>query len=188
MLLFLSLVQIVWSSVWFILIPPAVEITMPDVNVNKIELTCAEDDIEVIGTLTWEICLIIVCCIFAFVTRKLPENYNESRFITFCVFSSLVVFSSFAPPFFTTNEAVYKASYSALGLIINATVTIICLFVVKIYALYFVDENELNIFTQSRTRSNTRTNSMANVTSEGSAPPASPTRTGPQRTRASKMT
>ncbi|XP_054752506.2 metabotropic glutamate receptor 3-like [Lytechinus pictus] len=183
--LVICIAPVVWSSVWFIIIPPSVEITMPDININKIELTCAEDDIEVIGTLTWEICLIIVCCIFAFVTRKLPENYNESRFITFCVFSSLVVFSSFAPPFFTTNEAVYKASYSALGLIINATVTLVCLFVVKIYALYFVDERELNIFTQSRTRSNTRTNSMANVhsTSEGTAPPASPTRTGPQENK-----
>ncbi|XP_071501166.1 metabotropic glutamate receptor 2-like [Diadema antillarum] len=180
--LVICIVPVVWATAWFILIPPAVEITMPDPNEPKIELACDESDIEVIGTITWEICLIMVCCVFAFVTRKLPENYNESRFITFCVFSSLVVFSSFAPAFFTTREAVYKASYSALGLIINGTVTLMCLFVVKIYALYFVDERELNIFTQSRTRSNTRTNSMINVhTSEGSIPPANPTSpSGPQ--------
>ena len=163
----------VWVATWLIVIPPKVIITMPDPDEPRIELTCDESQTELIGAISWEICLIIICCIFAFVTRKLPENYNESRFITFCVFSSLVVFLSFAPAIFTSRDAFYKAIYSALGLVINGTVTLMCLFVVKLYALYFVDERELNIFTQSRTRSNV-------PTSEGSGPTPTPSSSGPQ--------
>lgn len=109
-------------------------------------------------------------------TRKLPDNYNETRFITFCVFSTLVVYATFSPAYYTAAEARYKASYTALGLIIQSTVALICLFAVKIYALYFVDDEEMHIFTQSRMRANTRNsiNRTMNASSESPSHVAAP--------------
>lgn len=149
--------QVIWTVVWLCVDPPRVVPEMPNEKENKLQVTCHLNIIETVGVMAWDVALVIICCIFAFMTRKLPENYNETRFITFCSFCTLVVFVTFSPIYFTSREPYYQASYYSAGLIINATVTLTCLFAVKIYALYFVDEDEMNIFTQTRLRANTKT-------------------------------
>ena len=37
-----------------------------------------------------------------------------------------------------------KAGYSSLGLIVNASVTVFCLYIVKLYALYFASSEDIN--------------------------------------------
>ena len=149
--------------VWLCVDPPEVISEMPNEKENKLQVTCHLNTIETIGVMVWDVALVVVCCIFAFMTRKLPENYNETRFITFCSFCTLVVFVTFSPIYFTSREPYYQASYYSAGLIINATVTLTCLFAVKIYALYFVNEEEMNIFTQTRLRANTMTASTRKI-------------------------
>ncbi len=73
---------------------------------------------------------------------------------------------TFSPIYFTAREPYYQASYSSLGLIVNATVTLVCLYIVKLYAIYFVDLDEMNIFTQTRMRANTGRLSMHGTTHE----------------------
>ncbi|XP_038077741.1 metabotropic glutamate receptor 3-like [Patiria miniata] len=154
-----SALAVIWTVIWLIVDPPSVILEMPNERENKLQVTCQLNIVETVGVMVWDVALIIVCCIFAFMTRKLPENYNETRFITFCSFCTLVVYVTFSPIYFTSKEPYYQASYYSAGLIINATVTLTCLFAVKIYALYFVDEDEMNIFTQTRLRANTKTSS-----------------------------
>ncbi|XP_022082121.1 metabotropic glutamate receptor 3-like isoform X2 [Acanthaster planci] len=154
-----SSLAVVWTVVWLIVDPPSVILKLPNERENILQVTCLMNIVETVGVMVWNVALIIVCCVFAFMTRKLPENYNETRFITFCSFCTLVVYVTFSPIYFTSKEPYYQASYYSAGLIINATVTLTCLFAVKIYALYFVDEDEMNIFTQTRLRANTKTSS-----------------------------
>ena len=47
--------------------------------------------------------------------------------------------------------ATHKAALLALALILNASVTAICLFVPKIYAVYYVDEKHIKITNFSST-------------------------------------
>ena len=140
--------------------PPLVTIQMPYENQYALQITCVLSDVETIGIMAWNICIVLICCVFAFLTRKLPENYNETRFIAFCAFCTFVVFLTFSPIYFTAREAYYQASYSSLGLIVNASVTLVCMYIVKLYAIYFVDLDEMNVFTQTRMRANTGRMSM----------------------------
>ncbi len=139
---------------------------MPDQLLRRVQRTCAQKLIERIGTMIWDLILVTVCCIYAFRTRKLPNNYKESRFITFCVFSSLLVLLAFSPTIFTTREPFYRSVYSALGLIVIGTVANLCLFVIKFYALYFVSEKDLVVTTGTEhRRTSERNGSVAHVPS-----------------------
>ncbi|XP_071956075.1 metabotropic glutamate receptor 3-like [Antedon mediterranea] len=159
-----AIFQILWMLIWLLIVPPTVKYIMPNKNEGTVIMLCSAwdntegtVDIEVIGSLAYNIILVLISCVYAFMTRKLPDNYNETRFINFCSFSTLVIIVAFSPPYFTTNEPQYKAIYKGYGLVINGTIALICLFVVKIYALYFVNDEEMNVFTQSRIRANTKT-------------------------------
>ncbi len=118
-----------------------------------LQITCILSSGETIGVMIWNIFIVLVCCTFAFLTRKLPENYNETKFITFCSFCSLVVLLAFSSTYFTVRNAYYRSGYSSLGLIVNATVTLLCLYAIKIYAIYFVkaeDQRALRMTSRSK--------------------------------------
>ena len=145
--MFSLLFQVTWVVVWLIFVPPDVVLDMPDMTEPRVERTCSQRMIEKIGTMVWDLCLVFVCCVYAFRTRKLPNNYKESRFIAFCVFSTLLVLLAFSPTIFTTREPFFRSVYSALGIIVIATVANLCLFVIKLYAIYYVSEKDLALAT-----------------------------------------
>ena len=151
----------------FIIHPPEVVLHMPNPQQPRVEHTCSEGLLEKIGVMIWDIGLVFVCCIYAFRTRKLPNNYKESRFITFCVFSTLLVQLAFSPTIFTTQEPFYRSVYSALSLIVIATVANLCLFVIKLYALYFVAEKDLIVSTSNDTLRSHRQNGFSQDTTHG---------------------
>ena len=53
----------------------------------------------------------------------------------------------FLPTYFTTFYAIYRAVLLASCLVINAVVTLVCLYIPKIYAVYFVDESRQKVGT-----------------------------------------
>lgn len=55
-----------------------------------LHLTCRLDLHNFLVPLCYNMMLIILCCYYTFLTRKLPDNFNESRFITFSVYTTLV--------------------------------------------------------------------------------------------------
>lgn len=77
-------------------------------------------------------------------SRGLPENFNESRYIFVSVCTTTFLWTVFLPTYFTTFYTYHKAALLAFCLIVNAVVTLLCLFVPKLYAIYFVNENEMN--------------------------------------------
>ncbi len=120
---------------------------MPEENHFYLEIACSHSDAWLYGLMVWNMSFVLVCSILAALTRKLPENYNESKFITFCAFCSLVVFLAFQSTVLViSHEHAYNiAGYEALGLIVNATVVLFSLFIVKLYAAYFVAIENWNV-------------------------------------------
>ena len=47
-------------------------------------------------------CLIVVCTIYAVKTRKIPENFNESKFIGFTMYTTCIIWLAFLPIYFGT--------------------------------------------------------------------------------------
>ena len=86
--------------------------------------------------------IILLCCYYAFKARKVPDNYNESRFIALSVYSTVVVCLAAIPVFVTATTALQKVSTICLVLLVNAYISLICLYLPKIYAIYFDKRDE----------------------------------------------
>lgn len=132
----------VWSIVWIFIEPPTVLTNKVSEDILLLIDSCAESSSHLIGQLTWQLLFVVICCYFAIRTRNLPANYNQSRFIAFTAFCSLVVFIAFTPAYFLSTVAGAKNLYCALGGIILATVVLLLLFIVRLYAVYFVKEDK----------------------------------------------
>ena len=50
-------------------------------TVKHVELYCSLPLIGFLTPLAYNVALILLCSIYAFLTRKLPENYNESWYV-----------------------------------------------------------------------------------------------------------
>lgn len=73
--------------------PPATDIQFP----TRIEavLTCKNATQHLAISLGYNIALIILCTIYAVKTRKIPENFNETRLIGFTMYSTSILWASF---------------------------------------------------------------------------------------------
>ena len=89
--------------------------------------------------------LLIASVYSAFRTRKLPDNFNESKFIGFCVSSTVVIQMAFVPAFFAVGKAFYEVMFLSLSILATATLILVCIFVPKVYALYFVEQEYLHV-------------------------------------------
>jgi len=109
---------------------------MPVATEAYIELTCAASLTGFMTSLSYNVLLVVICTYYAFKTRTLPDNFNESRYITFCVYTTLLIWLVFIPSYFTTLRVYQQTIVVSSALLLNATVTLLCLFTPKIYALY----------------------------------------------------
>ena len=56
---------------------------------------------------TYPICLVIVCTVYAIKTRKIPEAFNESKYIGFSMYTTCVVWLAFIPIYLATASKTY---------------------------------------------------------------------------------
>ncbi|XP_060593074.1 metabotropic glutamate receptor 3-like [Ruditapes philippinarum] len=116
--------------------PPEVSLHMPRRTEKFVELFCNLPHAGLLSSLSYNLILVLICTFYAFKTRKLPDNYKESRYIAFCVDTTLLIWITFVPTYFTTTRAAAKTTIVAVSLLLNASVTITCLFIPRIHALY----------------------------------------------------
>lgn len=74
-------------------------------------LTCKVSTFSLIMSLVYNMVLILLCTLYAFKTRKIPENFNEAKYIGFTMYSTCIVWLAFLPIYFGTNND-YKVTYS----------------------------------------------------------------------------
>ncbi len=129
----------------FILHPTVAKMTMPVTTEKHVELHCQMTLINLTLPLSFNLLLLLLCAIFGFLTRKLPDNFNESWYIFISVSTTIFIWIAFLPTHIMAFYAYHKAALLSLALILNAAVTSLCLFVPKIYAVYFVDENDIKV-------------------------------------------
>ncbi len=135
--------QIIITLVTGIVSPPMAVLIMPVSIKQYVELVCEMPLSGFILCLSYNIILILCCAVFGFLTRKLPENFNESWYIFVSVSTTTFLWMVFLPAYFTAFYAYYQVVLLSSCLFLNATVTLLCLYVPKVYAIYFVDENKL---------------------------------------------
>ncbi|XP_077993142.1 extracellular calcium-sensing receptor-like [Glandiceps talaboti] len=77
-----------------------------------------------------------VCLILAFRARKLPDNFNEAKFITFAMLLYFSVWSIYFPISFWTNGKL-KAMSQSVVILVSSTGMLMCIFFPKLYVIMF---------------------------------------------------
>ncbi|TRY70320.1 hypothetical protein TCAL_08251 [Tigriopus californicus] len=125
-------VQLLGVSIWLAIEPPSVRVFHPSREVAV--LTCGTSNFSLAISLGYNMALIFLCTWYAIKTRKVPENFNEAKYIGFTMYATCIIWLSFIPIFFgTKNDFEIQISSMCMCVILSATVTLFCLFMPKIY-------------------------------------------------------
>ncbi len=124
-------------------VPPKPKLRQPVLTEKYVELYCHVTLEGLLIPLAYNLLLIILCAVYGFLTRKLPENFNESGYIFVSVATTTFLWTVFLPTYFTTFYSHHRVALLAFCLILNGAITLLCLHVPKLYALYYVDESRI---------------------------------------------
>lgn len=94
--------------------------------------------------------LALTCTYQAFRTRKLPENYNEAKFITFTMLITCIVVTIFIPTYIGT-QGIYRTTITCFVFIIGGSSTLCCMFVPKLYIILWRPEKNVAMQPRSST-------------------------------------
>ena len=128
-----------------VLSPPDVMLRMPVATEPFVELLCDLPQMAVVYPLAYNLVLILACLVYAFKSRGLPDNFNDSRYIFLCVCTTLFLWIAFIPSYFSAFYAEQKILLLSFLLLMNSTVILLCLYVPRIYAVIYVDDEKLKI-------------------------------------------
>ncbi|XP_006834399.1 PREDICTED: metabotropic glutamate receptor 3 isoform X3 [Chrysochloris asiatica] len=134
----LILVQIVVVSVWLILeMPGTRRYTLPEKRETVI-LKCNVKDSSMLISLTYDVLLVILCTVYAFKTRKCPENFNEAKFIGFTMYTTCIIWLAFLPIFYvTSSDYRVQTTTMCISVSLSGFVVLGCLFAPKVHIILF---------------------------------------------------
>ncbi|XP_038071188.1 metabotropic glutamate receptor 4-like [Patiria miniata] len=85
----------------------------------------------------YNLVLVLLCCYFAFKARKVPDNYNESRFISISVYSMVLVCLVAVPVYVTARETLLKVATWSFAFVFNGFLTLVFVYLRKLYSCRF---------------------------------------------------
>jgi len=139
--------QVVVCILWLVLRSPKARYAQ---GTTTVLAECDEGSYEAFGTMLAYIAfLALVCFGFAFKGRKLPESYNEAKFITFGMLIYLMSWVIFIPVYVTTSGKYLPAVEMVVILMSNYGI-LCCHFLPKCYIILFKKEcNTKDAFMQN---------------------------------------
>ena len=149
--------------VWLVLSPPRAGAHYPTRADNQ--LVCASAvGLEYMIGFAYPILLIIICTVYAVLTRKIPEAFNESKYIGFTMYTTCIIWLAFVPIYFSTaNNIEIRLATMCFSISLSGTVSLVCLFTPKLYIILLHPERNVrqSMMTANRNTSNKTPNSSS---------------------------
>ena len=168
--LLIILVQVMILVIWLGIEPPSIKYAF---GVHSGTIQCGENPyIGLSITLGYNVVLLIFTLYFAFRTRKVPENFNETKFINLTTYTLVIIWIAFVPIYFGTITlgATFQTSSQVLATVLSASAILGCLILPKVYMIMSNKWNEFQVPTTEANRKpsttdNTLEISMTTITS-----------------------
>uniref|UniRef100_A0A8C8RR28 Metabotropic glutamate receptor 3 n=1 Tax=Pelusios castaneus TaxID=367368 RepID=A0A8C8RR28_9SAUR len=110
-----------------------------------VTLKCNNRDSSMLISLTYNVLLIILCTVYAFKTRKCPENFNEAKFIGFTMYTTCIIWLAFLPIFYVTStDYRVQTTTMCVSVSLSGTVVLGCLFTPKLHIILFQPQKNVS--------------------------------------------